>query len=115
MLKGKPLFEGDSEIDQIFKIFNQLGTPTEMNWGGVSFLPDYKETFPRFKEKDFSNLIPNIETHEKNLLGCMLKLNPKDRFSAYETLKHNVFVNSFDPFNTFKRENQAFVEIFDST
>lgn len=111
MLNGKPLFEGDSEIDQIFKIFNQLGTPTENKWSGVSFLPDYKETFPRFKEKDFGCLIPNIENHEKSLLECLLKLNPKNRFTAYETLKHNAFINPFDPF---KRENKAFVEIFDS-
>jgi serine/threonine protein kinase len=112
MLRGKPLLEGDSEIDQIFKIFNLFGTPNEMTWSGVSFLPDYKESFPKFKPKDIGLLIPDIENQEKHLLSCMLKLNPKDRYSAYETLKHNVFVNSFDPF--IKKENKAFVEIFDS-
>ena len=28
----KPLFAGDSEIGQIFKIFKTLGTPTEETW-----------------------------------------------------------------------------------
>jgi cyclin-dependent kinase len=45
MLTGKPLFQGDSEIDQIFKIFSVLGTPDENSWPGVTALPDYKPTF----------------------------------------------------------------------
>ncbi len=43
------LFQGDSEIDQLFKIFKVLGTPDESMWTGVSALPDYKDTFPKFK------------------------------------------------------------------
>ncbi len=42
MLLGRPLFEGDSEIGQIFKIFQALGTPTEANWPGITALPDFK-------------------------------------------------------------------------
>ncbi|CAE6426783.1 unnamed protein product [Rhizoctonia solani] len=44
VMHGQPLFPGDSEIDQIFKIFRLLGTPNEEVWPGVSQLPDYKET-----------------------------------------------------------------------
>ena len=36
MVTKRPLFPGDSEIDQLFKIFRQLGTPTEEVWPGVS-------------------------------------------------------------------------------
>jgi serine/threonine protein kinase len=50
-----PLFQGDSEIDQIFKIFRLLGTPTEEEWPGVTELPNYKPTFPKWKPKDISN------------------------------------------------------------
>ncbi len=35
------------EIDQLFKIFQIIGTPNETNWPGVSQMPDYKETFPK--------------------------------------------------------------------
>lgn len=41
MLLGHPLFQGDSEIDQLFKIFQVLGTPNEENWPEVTNLPDY--------------------------------------------------------------------------
>jgi len=46
MAHKRPLFIGDSEIDQIFKIFKILGTPTEKIWPGITDLPDYKTTFP---------------------------------------------------------------------
>ena len=35
----KPLFPGDSEIDELFKIFQILGTPSEETWRGVRQLP----------------------------------------------------------------------------
>ena len=44
MLLGKPLFEGECEIDQIFKIFQVLGTPNETTWPGVTALPDFKRS-----------------------------------------------------------------------
>ena len=36
MVTGQPLFPGDSEIDELFKIFRLLGTPNEGLWEGVS-------------------------------------------------------------------------------
>jgi serine/threonine protein kinase len=38
---GRTLFEGDSEIGQLFQIFRVLGTPNEESWPGVSLLPDF--------------------------------------------------------------------------
>ena len=46
MIMKRPLYPGDSEIDELFKIFRTLGTPDEETWPGVSKLPDYKPTFP---------------------------------------------------------------------
>ena len=39
------------EIDEIFKIFRLLGTPTVETWPGVQDLPDYKECFPKWSPK----------------------------------------------------------------
>jgi serine/threonine protein kinase len=36
LIEKKPLFCGDSEIDQIFKIFQYHGTPTTSQWGNIS-------------------------------------------------------------------------------
>ena len=48
MAQKRPLFMGDSEIDQIFKIFKVLGTPNEANWPDALKLPDFKASFPKW-------------------------------------------------------------------
>ena len=52
MVTGQPLFPGDSEIDELFKIFRLLGTPNETIWQGVQQLPDFKAEFPKWKPKN---------------------------------------------------------------
>ena len=49
MMTNRALFPGDSEIDQLFKIFRVLGTPTSEVWPDVEKLEDYKHEFPSFK------------------------------------------------------------------
>jgi len=44
----KCLFCGDSEIDQLFRIFRILGTPNENIWPQVTSLKDFKPTFPKW-------------------------------------------------------------------
>jgi len=57
MINGAPLFPGDSEIDELFRIFRILGTPTTTTWPGVEALPDYKPTFPRWVPKPKKNVL----------------------------------------------------------
>ena len=49
MVHKRPFLAGDSEIDQIFKIFKLLGTPNEESWPGVTKYEFWKDTFPKFK------------------------------------------------------------------
>ncbi|KAJ3360794.1 Cyclin-dependent kinase 2 [Kappamyces sp. JEL0680] len=68
MVKKSALFPGDSEIDQLFKIFRILGTPDEDSWPGVTQLPDFKESFPVWAAKDLSTVFPNLEVAGVELL-----------------------------------------------
>ena len=43
MLTNVAVFPGDSEIDQLFKIFRVLGTPNESIWPGVTDLQGYNK------------------------------------------------------------------------
>ena len=54
MARGRPLFQGDSEIDQLFQIFRILKTPTDQDWPGVTQFPDYKPSFPKWAENKLS-------------------------------------------------------------
>jgi len=42
MVNGKPLFPGNSEQDELKKIFKILGTPDPEKWPALSQLPEWK-------------------------------------------------------------------------
>lgn len=86
-----PLFQGDSEIDQIFKIFRLLGTPTEEDWAGVTELKNYKSTFPKWKPKELSEEVDGMDEQALDLLKQMLVLDPGQRISAKKALEHGYF------------------------
>ena len=52
-----PVFQGTDEIDQIFKIYHIMGTPTTESWPGITSLPWYEIFKPtefvanRFRQK----------------------------------------------------------------
>lgn len=91
MLNIKPLFQGDSEIDQLFKIFRILGTPTEEIWPGVSKLPDYKATFPQWKKLALSTIVKEVEPAALDLLELCMRYDPGQRISAKMSLDHPYF------------------------
>ncbi|XP_060532900.1 cyclin-dependent kinase 1 [Cylas formicarius] len=91
MATRKPLFQGDSEIDQLFRIFRVLRTPTEEIWKGVSSLPDYKATFPNWTKYILQKQVTNIDSAGLDLLSKMLIYNPAERISAKGIARHPYF------------------------
>lgn len=76
------------EIEQIFAIFQVMGTPTNQSWPGISTLPDYKPTFPKWQKKSLKNILPSISQSGIDLLEKLLELNPDQRITALEALQH---------------------------
>lgn len=66
------LFPGDSEIDQLFRIFRTLGTPCEKTWPGVTSFSDYKSTFPKWPPQDMIKLVPGLDVDGYDLLLVMV-------------------------------------------
>lgn len=91
MAQKRPLFTGDSEIDQIFKIFKVLGSPHENNWPDALKLPDFKTSFPRFKGIPMQDHTPTLNELEVDLLKGMTALDPNKRISAKMALLHPYF------------------------
>nr|XP_012634307.1 cyclin-dependent kinase 3 isoform X1 [Microcebus murinus] len=91
MVTRKALFPGDSEIDQLFRIFRTLGTPSEATWPGVTQLPDYKGTFPKWPSKGLEEIVPSLEPEGKDLLVQLLQYDPSRRISAKAALAHPYF------------------------
>jgi serine/threonine protein kinase len=91
MVNEKPLFPGDCEIGQLFKIFQILGTPNDDVWPTVTKLPDYQFTFPQWKPKDFKDVFPDLEQEGLDLLQKLLVLDPTQRISVREALEHVIY------------------------
>ncbi|KAI8674873.1 Cyclin-dependent kinase 1 [Fusarium keratoplasticum] len=91
MCTRKPLFPGDSEIDEIFKIFRTLGTPSEEVWPGVTSYPDFKSSFPKW-QRDYNNVLCHSLDHAGlELLEMMLVYDPAGRISAKAACNHPYF------------------------
>lgn len=95
MATRKPLFQGDSEIDQLFRMFRILRTPTEDIWPGVTSLPDYKTTFPYWSTNQLANQVKKLNAVGLDLIKKMLVYDPVHRISAKAVLEHPYF-DGFD-------------------
>ncbi|RWS09185.1 cyclin-dependent kinase 2-like protein, partial [Dinothrombium tinctorium] len=87
----RALFPGDSEIDQLFRIFRTLGTPDEIVWPGVSHYPDYKSSFPQWSKQELSKCIPIMDPDAIDLLTKLLTYDPAVRIAAKNALNHRYF------------------------
>ena len=87
----RPLFPGDSEIDQLFRIFRCLGTPTDDSWPGVTRLPDFQTAFPRWRGVEFRTTYPDLSDDLIHLLASLIRYNPLSRLDAKGAIAHALF------------------------
>lgn len=82
---------GDSNIGQLFRIFQLLGTPNEKSWEGLSKLEKWEETFPKFNG-NLDTLLDkyDVSEDEKDILKQMLSWSPH-RITANDALNHPYF------------------------
>ncbi|TKR62024.1 hypothetical protein L596_026040 [Steinernema carpocapsae] len=57
MIRGEAILKGDSEIDQLFRIFQLFGTPTDEEWKGISELQHYNTLFPKWPTKTIADVL----------------------------------------------------------
>lgn len=93
LFTGRPPFQGECQIEQLFQIFFMLGTPNDIMWPGIKNVPDFCDKFPKFIPKGFYELIGNNGFDEKamDLLEKMCELNPVKRIGCREILMHPFF------------------------
>lgn len=95
-----PYVAGDTEVQQIWLISENIGTPTEENWPGVSHLPEYvvQEPASPVKGRDYyQGLFGTAGSEGVDLLMKMLVLDPSKRITAKATLEHPYWLSDPKP------------------
>ncbi|KAJ2162064.1 TFIIH complex serine/threonine-protein kinase subunit kin28 [Coemansia sp. RSA 552] len=92
LLLRTPYLAGDSDLDQLSKIFRARGTPTEEEWAGMDKLPMVFE-FEQHPRPQFSELFRAASDDALNLMNQMLLFNPAGRISASDALNHPYFLS----------------------
>uniref|UniRef100_G3T4D6 non-specific serine/threonine protein kinase n=1 Tax=Loxodonta africana TaxID=9785 RepID=G3T4D6_LOXAF len=88
----RPLFPGTSEVDEIFKICQVLGTPKKSDWPeGYQLASSMNFRFPQCVPINLRTLIPNASNEAIQLMTEMLNWDPKKRPTASQALKHPYF------------------------
>jgi len=92
LINMSPLFPGENDIDQLYRVHRALGTPDEKSWPGCTKLPDFnKISFPPMEPIPFEKLVPEASPVAISLLKRLLVYSPKDRITAREALAHDYF------------------------
>lgn len=95
MVNGRPLFPGNTDADQLQKIFKVLGTPDDTAWPSVAELPDWNPDFPVFDPQPWQNIVPNLAALPDNsgldLLCRMLQYVPEKRLPGRAAMEHEFF------------------------
>ncbi|XP_026869434.2 serine/threonine-protein kinase MAK isoform X2 [Electrophorus electricus] len=88
----RPLFPGNSEVDEIFKICQVLGTVRKMDWPeGYQLAAAMNFRFPQCVPTPLKTLIPNASNEALVLMKDLLQWDPKKRPTAVQALRYPYF------------------------
>ncbi|PAV56461.1 hypothetical protein WR25_00184 [Diploscapter pachys] len=95
LLLHRPLLPGKTEIEQMDKIIQLLGTPTTKIWPAINELPALKSF--DLKPQPFNNIkvvFENVSPTGCELLNLLFTYDPSKRLSAAVAAKHPYFTES---------------------
>nr|CAD7601663.1 unnamed protein product [Timema genevievae] len=90
LLLRVPFLSGESDLDQLTRIFQVLGTPTEESWTGVTGLPDFIQ-FKQFPGTPLRHIFTAASDDLLELLGSLLAIVPLHRCSCQQALRMPYF------------------------
>eukprot|EP00010_Vexillifera_abyssalis_P004737 CAMPEP_0201552012 /NCGR_PEP_ID=MMETSP0173_2-20130828/12196_1 /ASSEMBLY_ACC=CAM_ASM_000268 /TAXON_ID=218659 /ORGANISM="Vexillifera sp., Strain DIVA3 564/2" /LENGTH=407 /DNA_ID=CAMNT_0047962403 /DNA_START=25 /DNA_END=1248 /DNA_ORIENTATION=- len=102
LLGGKPMFPGNSTMNQLDRIIEITGVPTPVDIEAINspFASTMLESLPpSTQKKELSDLFPHASSDALDLLRQCLTFNPERRITAEGALKHPYVGQFHDPEN----------------
>lgn len=96
MINGRPVFPGNSTMNQIERIIEVIGLPGKSDVDSISspYVATMLESLPDMNFKLIGDVFPGATSEAIDLIRSCFHFNPSKRPSAEELLKH-VFVSEF--------------------
>uniref|UniRef100_A0A0N4ZP10 Protein kinase domain-containing protein n=1 Tax=Parastrongyloides trichosuri TaxID=131310 RepID=A0A0N4ZP10_PARTI len=100
MLLGKPIFPGESGVDQLVEIIKVLGTPSKENV--MKMNPTYSaHRFPDMRPQPLSNIFARAPPEAIDLMESLLQYDPTVRPQPLSVLCHPFFEELRNPETTY--------------
>lgn len=99
LLIGKPVFPGTSTLNQIDRVLEVIGRPSQEDIDSIDcpLAQTMLESLPPTKAKKFRDVFPNASDDALDLLRQMLQFNPSRRPTAEQALKHPYVAQFHNP------------------
>lgn len=101
LILRRPLFPGQSTIDQLNLIVDVLGTPSEDDLVDCTNIKAraYMDGLPRKEKADMNQIFNGADPQEVDMIEKMLTWNPNNRMTVDQALDHPFVENLHDPFD----------------
>lgn len=96
LMLRKPFLAGDTDLSQLTKIFEVVGSPSETNWPGVTKLPDYIK-YSEMVPIPLSEIFTAAGDDFIAFISQCLVLDPTKRCTASQALQSSYFSNKPPP------------------
>ena len=90
MLLGKPLFPGNSTMNQLERVLEVVGKPSPEDLAAARspFAATMIDSLPALRARPLKDLFPGAHPDAVDLIMRCMTFNPDKRISAYEALRH---------------------------
>ena len=90
MLLGKPLFPGNSTMNQLERVLEVVGKPSAEDLAAARspFAATMIDSLPALRSRPLKDLFPGAHPDAVDLIMRCMTFNPDKRISAYEALRH---------------------------
>lgn len=99
LLSGKPIFPGTSTMNQLDRIMEVTGRPSQEDVEAIKspFAATMLDSLPMSRPRPLKEMFPSASVEALDLLRLCMQFNPTKRISAKEALRHPYVVQFHNP------------------